>query len=170
VMSLGLIDPRASLPLQTRASVEEPEFKEVKLRLADNTEIPAKVVLKDEDLDLVFIAPEPVPAGAARAFVCVDLVDAAKPEVLGTYFDLTRAGKILQRVPMVRPITVVGVVAKPRQLILLSAYAPGCPVFDSTGKFLGTSVQHVVEKHAAGLVLLPAASIAEIAPKGTPSP
>jgi len=171
VLSLGLIDPRAALPPQARASVEEPEFKEVKLRLADNTEIPAKVVLKDEDLDLAFIAPEPapatVPASAPRTFACVDLASGAKPKVLGTYFDVSRAGKILQRVPMVRPITVVGVVEKPRQLVLLSAYAAGCPVFDPVGKFLGISVMLIVEKHAAGMVLLPAASIAEIAPKGT---
>src|SRR5688572_22273225 len=60
VLSLGSVDPRVGIPpaMLNQIRLDEPEFKEVKLRLADGTEIPARVVLKDADLDLAFVAPE----------------------------------------------------------------------------------------------------------------
>ncbi len=162
VFSLSSIDPR-NMARMPNLKFEDPEYKEVKLRLADNTEIPGRLVLTDEDLDLAFIAPEP--AGPERAFAFADLSTPAAVELLGTYFDLARAGKHLQRTPAIRPVEVIGTVEKPRQLVLLSAYSPGCPVFDATGRLLGISVRHIAEGRDTGLILLPAASIAEIAPR-----
>jgi hypothetical protein len=161
VLSLKSIDPRSGLPPNLKAGT--PEYKEVKLRLADNTEIPAKVVLMDEDLDLAFVAPEP--ALADRTFTCVDLKHPATAELLGTYYDLARAKKHLQRTPAIRVINAIGLIKKPRELVMLSDYSPGCPVFDAEGRLLGVSVRLISEGRDTGMILLPAASIAEIAPK-----
>lgn len=162
VLSLASIDPRIGLPanLQNQVRFDEPEFKEVKLRLADGTEMPARVVLKDADLDLAFIAPETAPA---EPVPFVDLAVPAEPEILGTYYDIARGSKLAQRVPAVRAVNVIGVIEKPRRYILTSDYSPGCPVFDAQGKVLGIALRHVSGSQSAGLILLPAEDVAEIA-------
>ena len=57
------VRPRPSQLTLTTATASIPEivsseFKEVKLRLANGKEVPARFVLKDADLDLAFMAPE----------------------------------------------------------------------------------------------------------------
>ncbi len=163
VISLRSIDPSGAVPRSGNIKVGKPEYKEVKLRLADNTEVPAELVLMDEDLDLAFV--KPVPAEPDRKFACVDLAATAPTELLGTYFDLARASKHLQRTPAIRIVEAIGLVEKPRELVLLSAYSAGCPVFDAQGRLLGISVRHIAEGRETGMILLPAASVAEIAPK-----
>ena len=163
VISLRSIDPTSAIQRMPNVKIGKPEYKEVKLRLADNTEIPAELVLQDEDLDLVFVRP--VPAVPDRKFACVDLAAPATAELLGTYFDLSRASKQLQRTPAIRCVEAIGVVEKPRKLVLLSAYSPGCPVFDAQGHLLGISVRHIAEGRETGQILLPSSSVAEIAPK-----
>lgn len=160
VLSLGEIDPRGSLPPQMRGiRIEEPEFKEVKLRLADNTEIPARVVLKDADLDLAFVAP--LPGGDAHKLPFVDLANAAKAEVLGNYYLIFRGNKQSQRTPMVQPNTVIGIVEKPRQLFMMSNVVASCPSFDADGRVLGVVFRHQVGDRANGFVVLPAADLAD---------
>ena len=169
VLSLGSIDPRVRIPPRRGQSIEEPEYKEVKLRLADGAEIPAKVVLKDEDLDLAFVAPD-ADAIKGREFTFADLDDPATPEVLGTYYDLARAPKNQQRVPAISLVTIAGIIEKPRQFLLMSDYSPGCPVFDAEGRLLGVSLRYIEAGRSTGFVLLPADSIAEIAPRGAGHP
>lgn len=162
VVSLGSIDPRVGLNPATLARIrfDEPEFKEVKLRLADGTEFPARVVLKDADLDLAFIAPETAPE---NPFPFVDLSSPAEPVILGTYYDIARGSKLAQRVPAVRAINVTGVIEKPRRYILTSEYSISCPVFDSEGKVLGIALRHMAGGQSSGLVIVPAEDVAEIA-------
>jgi hypothetical protein len=167
VTSLAAIDPRAAIdtsragPNGARLQIGDTQFKEVKLRLADGTEIPGRVVLKDADTDLAFVAPDA--GGPGRVFAAVDLKNAAKGELLATYFDVTRASRDLQRVPVVTPSTVVGIVEKPRRLYLASGQAGGCPVFDDRGAVLGLCVRHIANGRAGGFVVLPAAQVAETA-------
>jgi hypothetical protein len=171
VTSLAAIDPRTQFaamaavmgPGGQRVEISETDYKEVKLRLADGSEVPAKVVLKDADLDLAFIAPDPDAAGAKREFTPVKLDDAAEGVLLNTYLLVARAPKALQRVPLVRPAFVTGIVEKPRRLFLLSDQQMGCPVFDQQGHILGISVQNLNGGRNNGLVVLPAADVAEIA-------
>jgi S1-C subfamily serine protease len=170
VTSLAAIDPRAQFEAMrsmmgssaSRMEVAETDYKEVKLRLADGTEVPARVVLKDADLDLAFIVPEPDAVGAKKDFPCVDLTKAASGAVLGNYFSVSRAPKSLQRVPIVRPSIVVGVVEKPRRLFLVSDQLLGCPMFDPQGRVLGISLQYAPAGRGA-LVVLPAGDVAEVA-------
>jgi hypothetical protein len=160
VIALSSIDPRMGLNMPN-ARIDEPEFKETKLRGADNVEIPARVVLKDADLDLAFIAPEEKVAG--RKFTFVNLDAATEAQILGTYFDIARGPKVQQRTPAIRVINVTGLIEKPRRFILASDYSPGCPTFDAKDHVLGIAVRHLVNGQPTGNVILPAADVAEIA-------
>ncbi len=164
VTSLALIDPSAAAGGgRGGADVPETEFKEVKLRLADNSEVLARVVLKDADLDLAFIVPESAEAAAGRPFPYVKLDDAAEAAVLGSYAEITRVPKTLQRVPIVQMSTIVGIIEKPRRYFLVSQQSFGCPVFDLQGRVLGISLVYSSGGRQVGAVVLPAADVAEMA-------
>ena len=137
------------------------DFKEVKLRLADGKEVPARFVLKDADLDLAFMAPD-VP-DPARQYAHVKLAEEAKGVLLGNYFYVARASKALQRVPIIRGSEVLGIVEKPRRLYLMTEQSVGTPIFDPAGRVLGITLQHFAGGRAAGLVVRPAGDIADIA-------
>ncbi|MBL9190115.1 MAG: trypsin-like peptidase domain-containing protein [Opitutaceae bacterium] len=169
VTSLAGVDPRVMFEAaramqgggQRGPELVSADFKEVKLRLADGKEVPAKFVLKDADLDLAFMAPETDEPG--RQFAHVDLNSAAEGTVLGQYFFVARASKSLQRVPLVRSTELVGIVEKPRKLFLISDQSVGSPVFDAAGRTLGIYLQHFASGRPSGVVVLPAADIAEMA-------
>lgn len=171
VTALSSIDPRGTFEAMRamqgasgqKMELGETEYKEVKLRLANGSEVPAVVVLKDADLDLAFIAPLVDAAAPAREFPAVKLAEATKAEVLGNYFLVSRATKNLQRTPVVRLSSVAGIVEKPRLRFIMTEQAIGSPVFDAAGKVLGVTTQHLTNGRPSGLVVLPAADIAEIA-------
>jgi len=174
VAALSSLDPHSEMD-RVRAAVRsavgaaahsmtlgEAQFKEVKLRLGDGTEVPARMVLKDPDNDLAFIAPE---AGAApgRVFFAVDLSKEAKAEVLAPYFDISRSSKELQRIPMVDATTIGGIVERPRRLYLLTIESIGCPVFNGQGDVLGICVRYINNGEAVRSMVMPAGQVAEIA-------
>jgi hypothetical protein len=170
VTVLSMVDPRGSLEAMRAAQgggnkieIGETEFKDVKLRLANNTEVPADVVLKDPDLNLIFFAPLIDPATAPRTFASVRLDKAATGEVLGNYFFVSRAPKSLQRVPIVRTTTVLGIVEKPRKMFLLSEQALGVPIFDPSGLVLGIATQYLENGRPSSHIVLSAADVAELA-------
>jgi hypothetical protein len=168
VTSLAGVDPQVQFDAMRAAGMGSrgaelvgADFKEVKLRLADGQELPARFVLKDADLDLAFMAPEE-PVGG-RKFPHVSLGETVQGDLLGTFYYVARASKALQRVPLVRSSEVMGVVEKPRRLYLLSEQAAGSPMFDAGGKLLGISLQHFANGRPTGTVVLPAGDIADIA-------
>lgn len=171
VTTLAEVDPqsafeamRASQPGGNRIELLGADFKEVKLRLADGSEVPARFVLKDSDLDLAFMAPDySSPETPKRQFPFVKLDEAAEGQVLGNYFNLSRAPKVLQRVPMVRPSQISGIVEKPRKVFLVNDVTVGTPTFDLAGKVLGISLQHFANGRRTGVVVVPSADIAEMA-------
>lgn len=162
VTSLSLIDPRAAAGGRA-AEGPETEFKEVKLRLADNSEVAAQVILKDSDLDLAFIAPESAAAAAGHTFAFVRLEEAAEATVLGNYYEITRMPKTLQRTPIVQMSTVVGMIERPRRFVLVTEQTPGCPVFDAQGKVLGISVYYSSGGRQVANMILPAGDVADMA-------
>jgi hypothetical protein len=171
VTVLSEIDPRAAMESMMNArafggqhvEIAETEFKDVKLRLANNTEVPAVIVLKDPDLNLVFIAPLPDASGKKRTFPFVSLGKEATGEVLRDYYLVNRAPKSLQRVPIVRATTIVGIVEKPRRMYLLSEVAPGVPIFDPAGLILGVTTQYLDNGRPTGFVVLTPGDVAELA-------
>jgi len=164
VTSLAVVDPQSAFEAarSSNPGVElvSADFKEVKLRLADGTEIPARFVLKDSDLDLAFMAPE---TAAEREFAHVKLEDSAEGVLLNRYFQIARAPKTLQRVPLTRETQVVGIVEKPRKVYLMTDPSVGTPVFDAAGKVLGLSLNYFANGRAAAVILLPSADILDMA-------
>lgn len=170
VTSLAEVDPQTAFDaIRAQAGGRGPElvgaeFKEVKLRLADGREMPARFVLKDADLDLAFMAPDvaaDAPKPEFKSYLKLD--EATDGVLLGNYFYVARERKVLQRVPVIRTSEVAGIVEKPRRFYLMTAQAMGTPMFDVKGRLLGLSVQNFANGRSTGLVVLPAADIAEIA-------
>ena len=171
VTTLAAVDPQATLDAMRAGGgggnrgpeITSSEFKEVKLRMADGKEVPARFVLKDADLDLAFMAPEATPENAGRQFPYVKLEESVQGELLGDYFYVGRAPKIQQRVPLVRATDIIGIVEKPRRFYLMSDQFPqwmGSPVLNPEGRVLGIALQHFANGQRSGLIVLPAEDIA----------
>jgi len=136
VISYSMISPGESYPGSDEFKISS-EVADVKIRLADGKEIPAKVVLRDKDLDLAFIRPAKKPDTPMSA---LDLRDSAKPDVLDRLIVLERLGKVANRTLTVCRAYVEGVVDKPRRFYVIG---PGCagtvgsPVLTEDGKAVG---------------------------------
>lgn len=170
VTSLAEVDPQTAFDaMRARGGSRGPElvgaeFKEVKLRLANGKELPARFVLKDADLDLAFMAPDVAGDGAKHEFTSyVKLEESTEGTLLSTYYYVARAPKALQRVPLIRASEIAGIVEKPRRFYLLTNQTLGTPTFDHKGAVLGIALQNFASGVPTGLVVLPAADIAEIA-------
>ena len=173
VTTLGQVDPQATLEALRSGSsggrmpeIVGSEFKEVKLRLADGKEVPARFVLKDADLDLAFMAPEATAESAGQTFPYVKLEETIEGTLLSDYFYVGRAAKIQQRVPLVRTTEIIGIVERPRRLYLMTEQGSqwmGTPVFNAEGRVLGITLQHFANGQRSGLIVLPAEDIAEMA-------
>jgi Trypsin-like peptidase domain len=168
VTSLSSIDPkalfdaiRAKLMGGGGVQLSQSETKDLKLRLGDGTEVPAKLVGKDAERDLAFLAPVSPPA---RPFTYVNLADApAAAVVLADYFELSRMPEGLLRAPVVRPCAVIGIVERPRRMFLVSTDGLGCPIFDPQGHVLGISLLFLTDGVPSGKVVIPAGDIADSA-------
>ena len=152
--------PQGAVKLQAKS-----EIKEVKIILPDGTEVAAKVVLKDADLDLAFLRPET----AGTAFTPVDAANAAPPALLDDVIILGRLGKDLNREPLVATSEIVAIIAKPRAFAKTPAQCLGMPVFNGDGKFVGIGINRFSSKSdtenqpSAASVILPAADLLESA-------
>lgn len=148
------IDPGAFADGRTVRSPSGPmrlsvvsEVKEAFLVLADGTEIPAKVVLKDKDLNLALLAPVSAPS---RPLVAVDTTVTGALALADEVLVLGRMGKSLERAPRVDIDSVCATISKPRPLAVIHIPFPGCPVFDAQGRFAGlTSFKPGAESEAS---------------------
>jgi S1-C subfamily serine protease len=170
VASLAEVDPQTTFEAMRASGAARgaellgAEFKEVKLRLANGKEVPARFVLKDADLDLAFMAPDVAADEEKPTFPSyVKLDEATEGTVLDTFYYVGRAPKVLQRVPLVRTSEVMGVVEKPRRFYLMTDLRLGSPMFDAKGRVLGITLQNFASGLQTGYVVLPSADIAEIA-------
>lgn len=178
VVSLAAIDPSEVLEGTRINTAKGPmkidvtgvEFKLVRLRLPDGTEVPARVILKDPDLDVAFIKPI---NRVAMPLVHVDLANDAYPQLLSTGYVLGRSSRATQGAPMVRRSDIISLSENPRRKIVAENGQPGCPMFDAYGKLYGLCVRLFANGRPTGNLVLPAADIAEIAKQAdsiTPEP
>jgi hypothetical protein len=160
---------------------EKVEFKSelsgVKIRLADGTEIAAKLVLKDDDLDLAFVMP--TEKGKKFSFLKLDAKpDAAKAKALDPVIGLWRLPQALDRQAAVGIGRVAAVVSKPRTFYVCSGLESGfgAPIFLADGSPLGivvfrkqtmdTSMRGMFSMGSAGAmtgVVVPVANVIEVA-------
>lgn len=148
------------------------DFSDVKIRLADGTEVPAKIVMKDSDLDLAFVMPDKTDEKTKAAkFAPLDLAKSGKAAILDDIIVLSRLGKSLDNQPAVFLGNVSAVVNKPRTFYFAMVLSFGSPVFTADGKLLGITVMRKAADGGRGAmnmmsfmpVILPAEEIAEIA-------
>ena len=182
VMSLSSLDPGAMMSRimgaasqgdQKMSIVSEPS--DVRIRLADGKELPATIVLRDQDLDLAFIRPTAKPSGPVTA---VNLSDAGQPAILEDIVVLSRLGRVGGWVPSAMVYGVAAIMEKPRTFFVLNGPAvTGTPAFQANGKIVGLLTIRQIDPgrmsmfgmmggtEGAGVipVVLPAADVLEIA-------
>ena len=184
VMSLGSLNPGAMMNKIVGASAGGGENRvdisseptDLKIRLADGRELPARIVLRDEDLDLAFIRPTTRPAAP---LVAVDLAESAQPVLLEQVVVLSRLGRVGGWAASAALADVGAVIERPRTFYVLAG-APssmGTPAFSASGRLVGLLTLRQVDPgrssmfsmmggaEAMGLlpVILPAADVLEIA-------
>jgi S1-C subfamily serine protease len=182
VMSLSGLDPGAMMTRLIGAAsqgdqkmqiVSEPS--DVKMRLPDGRELPATIVLRDQDLDLAFVRPTTKPATALTA---IDLADAGRPAILEDVVVLSRLGRVGGWAPSASLYSVGAIIEKPRTFFVLNgATSTGTPAFLANGKLVGLLTIRQIDPgrmsmfgmmggtEGAGVmpVILPAPDVAEIA-------
>ena len=119
----------------------ESQITETLIVLDDGTEIPADVVLKDEDLDLAFIKPKQ----PSDKFVHIPFKPREKPiELLDDFFVISRLGRSENRSIHVNMGMVLSVVKGPRTFYVcdqgISGNSLGVPAFGADGSTLGLFV------------------------------
>lgn len=163
VASLRVVEPSEMLSRASGRPIQA-EVTDLKLVLADRTEISATLVLRDRDLDLAFLRPtEKLPKPAA----VVPLNDAAKPQVMDTVIALSRSHRTARLEPVLTDGRVAAVVDKPRLFYAatpaLQQSGPGSAVFTLDGKFVGQLLLQRTPKGETWSVIVPAEDIAETA-------
>jgi S1-C subfamily serine protease len=174
VTPLSTLDPSSALdgrmvntPKGTVKLSAKGTTKEVKILMPDGTEVAAKVVFKDPDLDLAFIRPEKT---NTVKLTSIDIKNNAPMNLLDDVIVLGRVGKDLDRAPVVFTNEVVSIIKKPRVFGKLGIQSLGMPIFNSDGKFLGIGVNRFGAKSddegqgsSPSNVILPAADLLESA-------
>jgi S1-C subfamily serine protease len=184
VLSLGSLNPGAMMSKLMGAgggngqpAVEiTSEPTEVKIRLSNGRELPAKIVLRDEDLDLAFLRPTTKPE---TPLVALDLTDAAKPALLDQVLVLSRLGRVGGWTAGAALYDVGAIIEKPRTFYVLAGASSGVgtPAFLTNGRVVGLLTLRQIDAGRASMasmmggtesmgmlgVILPAADVLEIA-------
>ena len=140
-------------------------LKAVHLLMPDGTEIPSKVVLKDEDLDLAFVLPvaEEVEAEGVEFTPVTFPEETPETQLLDPIILLNRLGQDLDRELSVYITKVEALIKKPRKFIVTHNSSTGTPAFLGNGEPLGLYVRRIVNGSAASSVVLPAKEVARLA-------
>lgn len=140
VLSLSRIDPAfaalAQIPEQMRGQIKlTSNAQSAKIRTNDGKEIEADILLKDPELDILYVRPK---EALKKEQVIVDFKKSAKTEVLASYYSFgvmeQRYGRAVQHIAG----NIMGHITKPKDHFVLTNPVPGMPIFDIfTGKVLG---------------------------------
>lgn len=174
VGSLGDLDPAVQLDGreqrnpqtgQTMKLSATSEFAEVKVRMPDKTEVPAKIVMKDPDWDLVFVQVDTSSEEFAdQKLSPVDLAADSKAEELDRLVVISRLNKNMKYIPAVSLGRIAAITRRPRTLYLTQGGQLGTPAFLLNGQAMGV---YVVWRNKAEnsqvRVILPARDVLDIA-------
>jgi len=147
VMALSSTDPASVYSTMVSGQPDgqmkmETELSSVKILLDDGSELASEVILRDKELDLAYLRPSEKPA---KTFPCVDLANAAAPELLDTLVTMNRLGKVAGRVYSVSFSVIEAKVEKPRVFYLPNTGTPGAPAFSLDGRVAGVYVIRVIK-------------------------
>ncbi len=168
VLSLSRVDPTATLlsRIRTPGGSVNVNYTEVLLLMQDGTEVPAKLLLKDTDLDLAFVLPikEKGEKKDKRTFSHVPRSSkSSDPLPLDEVVSLGKLGRNLYRQSTLKKGWVNAVIEKPRKYFVIENTSPGTPVFDGKANWLGIVVYKMDRGRPTSIVTLPADDIDEIA-------
>ncbi len=172
VLSLSTLEPDDVMSRQltqrfgANARVEvTSEPTDIRMHLADGREVPAKLVLKDADLDLAFVRPSE-PLSTPMTFVDAP---SGKASLLDLVFVVQRTSESTGWTTGASFGSVQLVIDKPRTYYLLAmsggAAGLGSPLFDTSGRFVGITVMRNPGIRGAAPLsgVLPAEDIREVA-------
>jgi hypothetical protein len=129
----------------------ETEIGNAKMLLPNGNEVPAGIVMKDKDLDLVFVRPVEKLRESVNA---IDLTRNTKPDVFDKMIVLSRLDRVAGRILSTSLYRIEAVVKKPRTLYVIDQNALtgrlGAPVFSSNGKVVGIFLLRVTEARDKG--------------------
>jgi hypothetical protein len=170
VLSLTKVDPTATIlsRLRNPGGSVNVNYTEVLILMQDGTEVPAKLLLKDTDLDLAFVLPikDKAVKQTKRFFPYVPRTSSEKPmkpQALDEVVSLGKLGRNLYRQSTLKKGWVNAVIEKPRRYFVTENTDPGTPVFDSNSNWLGVVVYKMDRGRPTSVVTLPAEDIDEIA-------
>jgi len=156
VVSNASTDMKSLLGARVRGMEIASSIMDVKFVLNDGAEVPAEVVFKDKDLDLLFIRPKE----GERKFTFVSLDNAVEPKPLDTIIVVARMDMSANRTPIVAQAAVQGIIEKPQKYYVASGLAVGLPAFDAEGRCFGIYLRRIRgDKPVGNAVILPAADI-----------
>ena len=167
-LSLTKVDPTASILSRVRgggASVNV-NYSEVNILMQDGSEVPARLLLKDSDLDLAFLLPLKDDKKNEDEIVFQPVLKSEKtnkPQPLDEVASLGKLSRNLYRQSTLMRGWVNAVIEKPREYYVIDRLSPGTPVFDASGHWLGIGVYKMVSGKPTQIVTLPAEDVLEIA-------
>lgn len=189
VLSLGSLNPGAMMNKIIGAASQgndrpqlSSEPTDVKMRIPDGREVAAKIVLRDEDLDLAFLMPT---AKLEKPLVAIDLTNATKPSLLDEVVVLSRLGRVGGWAPAAALHNIGAIIEKPRTFFVTDASGSGSsmgtPAFLPNGKLVGLMTLRSIDPGRPGMlammgnseglgllpVILPAEDVLEIAKQAT---
>jgi hypothetical protein len=152
VLALTALDPSIMMQRLHGAQAEAvSKVTSLKMILGDGTEIDGEIVLRDRDLDLVFVRPVTKPASPMPY---VDLEDTAQPQVLDHLVFIGQLGKVARRAHIVFVERVQAVVDRPLTFYVVGEdrnQAVACsPAFTLDGAFVGVGVLRAIRSTSAG--------------------
>lgn len=156
------------------------DLHQLTIVMGDGEEFRAEIVLRDSDLDLVFIRPE---KKVDRSFSHFDLGQSPSPAQFDRIAVVYRLGKVANRAITAAFPRVLAVLERPRHFYVLSSWSEmmslagtGRPVFTLDGEFLGITGLRSIKtigsgstsmlmdgENAAAEIVVPAADILESA-------
>jgi hypothetical protein len=149
VLALSSTDPSSISKAMGSQMKMDAELSDIKILLADNSEIPAEVVIRDVDLDLAFVRPLRRPE---KPLPFVDLNENSDVELLDRVVTLNRLGRVANRVYSASFEYIDAVVEKPRRYYIPgndpTSTSAGCPSFSLDGKLVGIFVLRAISAEA----------------------
>lgn len=120
--------------------------KDIKVLIGDDTDgLPAKVLARDSELDLIWIQ---VKEPGDKKFAAIDFANDAKPRLGDRILSIEKKTDFYDRAAIISEDRIGGLLKKPRDLYASSRglfSAIGMPVFSIDGRVVGLFVEHSPE-------------------------